>query len=164
MKAIKKYTLIIDIGSTTTKALLLKRDNTKYNLVGIEMSPTTVEKPFEDVKVGIKNSIKSLEVKHNISILSDNSDDLVLQEDVTFLATSSAGGGLQILVVGLTLVDSAASAMRAAYGVGGVILNTLAIDDNRTSIEKIQILNTIHPDIILFCGGVNGGALFSVFR
>ncbi|MCK9331245.1 MAG: glutamate mutase L, partial [Candidatus Cloacimonetes bacterium] len=119
MKAIKKYTLIIDIGSTTTKALLLKRDNTKYNLVGIEMSPTTVEKPFEDVKVGIKNSIKNLEVKHNISILSDNSDDLALQEDVTFLATSSAGGGLQILVVGLTLVDSAASAMRAAYGVGG---------------------------------------------
>jgi len=164
MKATKKYILIIDIGSTTTKALLLKQDNTKYNLVGIEMSPTTVEKPFEDVKVGIKNSIKSLEVKHNINILSDNSDDLVLQEDVTFLATSSAGGGLQILVVGLTLVDSAASAMRAAYGVGGVILNTLAIDDNRTSIEKIQILNTIHPDIILFCGGINGGALFSVFR
>ena len=160
----KKYILIIDIGSTTTKALLLKRDNTKYNLVGIEMSPTTVEKPFEDVKVGIRNSIKSLEVKHNISILSENNDDLVLQEDIAFLATSSAGGGLQILVVGLTLVDSAASAMRAAYGVGGVILNTLAIDDNRTSIEKIQILNTIHPDIILFCGGVNGGALFSVFR
>ncbi|MDX9978311.1 MAG: glutamate mutase L [Candidatus Cloacimonadales bacterium] len=161
---LKPYILIIDIGSTTTKSLLLKRGINKYNLIGIEISPTTVEKPFEDVKVGIRNSIKNLEAKHNKSILSETNDDLLLQDDISFLATSSAGGGLQILVVGLTLLDSAASAQRAAYGVGGVILNTLAIDDNRSSVERILILNTIHPDIILFCGGVSGGALFSVIR
>jgi len=158
--------IITDIGSTTTKALLLQRQDGTYSFKGITTAYTTVEKPAEDVMIGLYNSLKALEAQTQTQLITADSspDKLTFNEGCTYLTTSSAGGGLQILVIGLTTVDSAASAERAAYGVGGVVLGTIAIDDKRSAIEKLQVISTLHPDIILFCGGVEGGALFSVYR
>jgi uncharacterized protein (TIGR01319 family) len=161
------FIVITDIGSTTTKALLLKKENETYSLVDYVTARTTVEHPENDVKIGISQSIHLLEKKNQVQIFksSGNGDQsFSFLDNVTYLTTSSAGGGLQILVIGLTKIDSAASAQRAAFGVGGVLLDTIAIDDRRTVMEQLQIINTTHPDIILFCGGVDGGALFSVYR
>lgn len=162
----KEFTIITDIGSTTTKAILLKLENTGYKLIDHVNTYTTVESPFEDVKIGIYKAIKQLEENNNFRFFNNDASEsnLSFPDNVSYYTTSSAGGGLQILVVGLTLVESASSAERAAYGVGGVLLDTLAIDDNRSVIEKMHLLNTLHPDIILFCGGVDSGALFSVYR
>jgi len=163
---LKEKIVITDIGSTTTKAILLEKRDLNYKIVDYVNSQTTVEKPFEDVKIGIKKSIMLLEERNNLELLkkTDANSEVILADDCSYLTTSSAGGGLQILVVGLTLTDSANSAERAAYGVGGVLLETLAIDDKRTDIQKMHLLNSLHPDIILFCGGIDGGALFSVYR
>ena len=158
---INNYVIITDIGSTTTKALLLKKEKNQYKFLGYEKAFTTVEKPFEDVKFGIKNAIQQLEKVHNISLISSSGD---INSNVTYLTTSSAGGGLQILVIGLTKSESASSAERAAFGVGGVLLDTISIDDDRSNIEKMNIFNTLHPDIILFSGGIDNGNLFSILR
>ncbi|MCL2063106.1 MAG: glutamate mutase L [Candidatus Cloacimonetes bacterium] len=182
----KDIIVITDIGSTTTKAMLLKKVDDNYKFIGYTTAFTTVEKPNEDVKIGIFNSLRSLEELYSVNLIKKNqkssieqkvsmdiSSEIINQDkissydfldNVTYLTTSSAGGGLQILVVGLTKADSASSAERAAYGVGGVILDTLAIDDGKTSIERMEVFNQTHPDIILFCGGIDGGALFSVYR
>jgi activator of 2-hydroxyglutaryl-CoA dehydratase len=51
-----------DCGSTTTKAILIeKNDSGEYRLVARGEAPTTVEKPFEDVTMGVINSITELE-------------------------------------------------------------------------------------------------------
>src|SRR5438128_2597631 len=51
-----------DCGSTTTKAILIeKSDKGEYRLVARGEAPTTVEKPFEDVTMGVINSITELE-------------------------------------------------------------------------------------------------------
>jgi len=162
----KKNILITDIGSTTTKAVLFQKQNNKYKLIGLEHIPTTVEKPVEDVKIGIYNSIKKLEENISQKILSDNAtiEELHFPNDTIYLTTSSAGGGLQILVFGLTLFDSASSAKRAAFGSGGVILDTFAINDNRSPIEKMQLIRILRPDIILFSGGTDGGNISSIVR
>lgn len=162
---LSKY-LITDIGSTTTKAILIEKVGEKYQLKAINSSATSVEKPNEDVKIGIYNAVKKLEIESNCSLLKHDSspDHINFNDDIAYLSTSSAGGGLQILVIGLTKADSASSAERAAFGVGGVLLDTIAIDDGRSNLEKMRLFNQLHPDIILFCGGVDGGALFSVFR
>lgn len=158
--------VITDIGSTTTKAILLIKENQNYSLIDYETYPTTVEKPFEDVKIGVFHAIKKLEEKTRMSILQMDatSDHILFNKGFDYLTTSSAGGGLQIVVIGLTKADSALSAQKAAYGVGGVLLDTLAVDDKRSTIEQMNLLNHLHPDIILFSGGVDGGALFSVIR
>jgi len=160
------FLVITDIGSTTTKALLLSKDEHKYSFSGIATAYTTVEKPDEDVRIGLYKSIKNLENQTHTTLLTPDStpENIVFTDDTSYLTTSSAGGGLQILVIGLTKVDSAASAQRVAFGVGGVVLDTIAIDDKKSAIEKLQTINSARPDIILFCGGVDGGALYSVYR
>ena len=163
---LKENIIITDIGSTTTKALLLQKKNQRYCFIDYSSSPTTVEFPEEDVKIGIYAAIKSLEERNSINILNVKSDkkNIVFNNNFTYLTTSSAGDGLQILVIGLTLTTSVLSAMKVAYGVGGVILASIGIDDHRNTLEKLKILNDTHPDIILFCGGVDGGALYGVYR
>ena len=163
---IKDNIIITDIGSTTTKTLLLNKINGKYKIIDYEITPTTVEVPNEDVKIGIINSIKMLERNHNISILCETTPDLILSfsDNYSFLATSSAGGGLQILVLAHTLSDSAYFASKTVYGAGGIVTKTIASNDLRSSTEKLLALNGCHPDIILFTGGYDGGALFGIYR
>jgi len=160
---LKDNIIITDIGSTTTKALLLRKTQGSYKFVDYATAYTTVEKPYEDVKIGIVNALKALESKLGCEIVHNHSLD-TLNSDYTYLSTSSAGGGLQILVVGLTKKDSVKSATRVVQGAGGVLLDALSVDDGKSSFEKLQVMNKAHPDIILFCGGVNGGALFSIYR
>ena len=159
-----RYTLITDIGSTTTKAVLIDRLGIK--LIGIQHANTTVEAPDNDVKIGVFNAVKNLESRCQIPLLSPsaNPHELIFAPEVEYLSTSSAGGGLQILVIGLTLFDSASSAKRAAYGAGGIILDVFAIDDRRSSVEQMLAMRNLRPDMILLCGGTDGGAISTVLR
>ena len=46
--------LATDVGSTTTKAILIKKRGDEYRLVTRGEMPTTVEEPWEDVMIGSK--------------------------------------------------------------------------------------------------------------
>src|SRR2546423_15602941 len=57
-----KRIVATDCGSTTTKAILIElNDQGDYRLVARGEAPTTVERPFEDVTIGVLNSITELE-------------------------------------------------------------------------------------------------------
>jgi len=161
-----KGTVITDVGSTTTKAILLDLSSTPARLVGQYSYPTTVESPSNDVRLGVKQAVLGLEKLSGSDLIADksNSPDLIFREGISYLSTSSAGGGLQILVIGLTLFDSASSAKRAAYGAGGIILDTFAIDDKRQASQQMLSMRRLHPDMILLCGGTDGGAISGVLR
>ena len=53
--------LATDCGSTTTKAILVVKTEEGYRLAGRGEAPTTVEAPFDDVTVGVKNAVEELE-------------------------------------------------------------------------------------------------------
>lgn len=159
-----KTILITDIGSTTTKALLISFTDGKWQLTGLANAPTTVEKPYEDVMAGVINAVELLQKQVKIKLIEDKSQTKQINPEIQWLSTSSAGGGLQILVFGLTREESAASAQRAAYGVGGILLDTIAIDDGRSVVEQMHAVEDKQPDIILMSGGYEGGAYASVLR
>ncbi len=159
-----KYIVISDLGSTNTKTVLLENLADSFKLVGISKADTTVEAPLNDVTLGLLETIRDLESKHKLQLLKTGTDAIEVSEDVEFFCTSSAGGGLQILVIGLTLFDSASSAKRAAYGAGGVLLDTFTIDDKRSAIEQMLEMKTLHPDMILITGGTDGGAITGILR
>ncbi len=165
---LRKYEqiLITDIGSTTTKAIFIKNENDNFVFKDVINFPTTVEKPSEDVKIGVFNAIKEIEKQHNVQILKQDSEpaNMRFKDNTLYLTTSSAGGGLQILVIGLTLFDSAGTAARAALGAGGIILETFAIDDKRTILQQMQMMKIMRPDIILMSGGIDHGAISSIIR
>lgn len=162
----KDTILITDLGSTTTKAILLSKAQGDWRLVALANAPTTVEKPDENVMAGILTAVEHLQKQTNTVMITPHpvTQEKQINPDITWLSTSSAGGGLQILVIGLTTAESAASAERAAYGVGGVILDTIAIDDGRTTVEQMQAIENRQPDIILLSGGYEGGAYASILR
>jgi len=142
---------LIDIGSTTTKTFLF-RNNGGWEFVRTE-SPTTVEKPREDVTIGVAATLSDLETKTGESLLRDN------RPAIPVFATSSAGGGLAMTVAGLVSNVTAQSAEMVAVGAGGIVQEVLALDDKRTPYKKIEMLKTLRPDIILLAGGFDGGSI-----
>ena len=152
------YIFITDIGSTTTKGLLLKRTGDKYNFFKQADSSTTVEKPYEDVNIGILKVVKQLEESSGIKIFEDGNFL------IPYITTSSAAGGLQIMVVGLTKFDTAKHAELTALGAGGVILRTFAVNDGLRDIEKINAINKLDPDMVLMAGGYdNKDSFYNIF-
>ncbi|MBS1716419.1 MAG: glutamate mutase L [Armatimonadetes bacterium] len=171
-----------DCGSTTTKAILIERsDKGEYRLVARGEAPTTVEKPFEDVTVGVLNSITELEEiteehvpdgfkKGRRKLIENGVVKRYLKEGKRsgtaandldgsdmYVSTSSAGGGLQMMVAGVVKSMSAESAERAALGAGAILMDTLAVDDGRREYQKVERLRQLRPDIILMSGGTDGG-------
>lgn len=173
-----------DCGSTTTKAILIERSDLtgEYRLVARGEAPTTVERPFEDVTLGVVNSITELEeitentVPHGYEagrrvllrdgrvwrqlkegVRDSSGVNSVLDSTDLYVSTSSAGGGLQMMVAGVVRSMSAESAERAALGAGAILMDTLAVDDGRKDYQKVERLRQLRPDIILMSGGTDGG-------
>lgn len=74
-----------------------------------------------------------------------------------YISTSSAGGGLQMVVAGVVRSMTAESAERAALGAGAIVMDTFAINDGRQPHEKIERIRQLRPDMILLAGGIDGG-------
>ncbi len=159
--------LAADCGSTTTKSILIERRGDEYRLVARGEAPTTVEAPMEDVTIGLVNSIKELEELTGKKFLSENNLPIVGQSangvgaDL-FVLTSSAGGGLQMVVGGVIGAMTGRSAQRAALGAGAIVMDVLTFDDRRQEEEKIDRLRQLRPDIMLLTGGTDGGSVWHV--
>lgn len=171
-----------DCGSTTTKAILIERNGEgQYRLVARGEAPTTVEKPFEDVTIGVLNAMTELEEiteahvppgfeKARRKLIKDGQVWRLKKEGQPdqprtgdldgsdlYVSTSSAGGGLQMMVAGVVKEMSAESAERAALGAGAILMDTLAVNDGRKEYERVDRLRKLRPDIILMSGGTDGG-------
>jgi uncharacterized protein (TIGR01319 family) len=160
--------LVIDCGSTTTKALLLKKQQGVFVVSARTEAPTTVEAPAEDITLGVLSAVEQLEMQLGYPLLRNGRIIHPSEPDgsgVDFVgATCSAGGGLQILVAGVIKSMTAASAERAALGAGAIVADVIAIDDGRTQYEKLARIATIRPDIVLVSGGVDGGNVSHVVK
>ena len=152
--------LATDCGSTTTKAILIEYVDGEYRLTYRGEAPTTVEAPFEDVTRGVLNAAMEVEELSGRKILNDDSIITPQKGDSgvdIYISTSSAGGGLQMMVAGVVKSMSGESAERAALGAGSIVMDVLASNDGRKPHEKITRIRQLRPDMILLSGGVDGG-------
>ncbi len=153
--------LATDCGSTTTKAILIERRGGEWRLSVRGEAPTTVEAPFEDVMVGVRNAFREVEELSGRRILDAQGRLIKPASDGEgvdgYFSTSSAGGGLQIVVVGLVRRMTAESAQRAALGAGAIVMDVIALDDGRQMHERIEQMRSLRPDMILISGGTDGG-------
>jgi uncharacterized protein (TIGR01319 family) len=159
-----KTILATDCGSTTTKAIFIQQQpDGVYRLVVRGEAPTTVEKPAEDVTRGVINAVSEVEeLSGRKFIAADNT--IMVKKDAKegcdiYLSTSSAGGGLQMMVAGVVKQMTGESAERAALGAGAIVMDVLATNDRRPNHVKIEAIRRLRPDIILLSGGVDGGTI-----
>lgn len=154
-----------DCGSTTTKAILIKLVEGEYRLIVRGEAPTTVEAPFEDVTRGVLNAVREVEELSGHEVLAG--EDVIHPNEGEkgvdlYLSTSSAGGGLQMMVAGVVKSMTAESAERAALGAGSIVMDVLASNDGRLPHEQIERIRHLRPDMILLSGGIDGGTITHV--
>jgi len=155
--------LATDCGSTTTKCILIEKRGDEYRLAVRGEAPTTVEAPAEDVTVGVANAVAEVQELIGRPLLSPEGT-LIKPYDGTrgtdlYLSTSSAGGGLQMVVGGVVKEMTAESAQRAALGAGAIVMDVLAANDARLPHQKIERIRQLRPDMVLLAGGTDGGTI-----
>lgn len=125
----------VDIGSTFTKARVF--DLTTGELVARSNAPTTVE---TDVMTGVTEALGATSYDRN-------------DFDVR-LASSSAAGGLRMVVVGFSPRYTLEAGRRAALGAGANV-----VDDFTWYLDEDELVNIRNhrPDVILLTGGTDGG-------
>jgi len=165
--------LATDCGSTTTKAILIEKVDGHYRQTYRGEAPTTVEEPVADVTVGVVNAATEVGELAGRRLV-DEQGQLIRPARIgadgrpegcdIYISTSSAGGGLQMLVTGVVREMSAASAKRAALGAGAIVMETIASNDKRRPHEQIQRIRELRPDMILMSGGTDGGTVPHVVR
>jgi uncharacterized protein (TIGR01319 family) len=152
--------LATDCGSTTTKAILIEKEGEEYRLKIRGEAPTTVEAPFDDVTIGAGNAITEVEELSGRKILKDGKVQSPRDDGRgvdLYLSTSSAGGGLQMMVTGVVRAMTAESAQRAALGAGAIVMDVFSVDDGRKPYQRIARIRHLRPDIVLLSGGIDGG-------
>ena len=165
-----RYILATDCGSTTTKAILVERVGNGWRQTQRAEAPTTVEEPFADVTIGVSNSLTEIGELAGRRFIAD--DGTIIRRKGAddpdgcdlYISTSSAGGGLQMVVAGVVAQMTAASAKRAALGAGAIVMDTIASNDKRKPHERIQRIRELRPDMVLISGGTDGGNVQQVVQ
>lgn len=157
-----QYIIATDVGSTTTKARFFHKKDGEWRFLVAGEAPTTVEAPYEDVTLGVQNAVREIEEMTGHKLLTPGGGMIIPYDGEKgvdlYCTTSSAGGGLQMMVSGLMKSMTAESANRAALGAGAIVMDVIARDDGRQNYQKIQRIRSLRPDMILMAGGTDGGA------
>lgn len=129
--------LTADIGSTYTK--LVATDIESCKVIGTSRAFTTIE---TDVREGFNNALRNMEDK-----IGEFSYDKLI-------CCSSAAGGLKMVALGLVPELTAKAARLAAASAGAKVVKTYSFEISKAEQEEIYDIN---PDLVLLCGGTDGG-------
>jgi uncharacterized protein (TIGR01319 family) len=140
--------LLIDFGSTFTKVTAV--DLAAPRILARAQAPSTVE---TDVSEGFFQALARLAERRSglfraIPTRLDALDGMFVR------ASSSAAGGLRIVVVGLVPGLTVEAANTAALGAGGKIVGAFAF---KLAAEDIAEIEQQKPDMVLLTGGTDGG-------
>ena len=131
-----KY-LTADFGSTYTKLTAI--DASKAEILGTSTAFTTID---TDVMEGYDEALQKLQ-----------SEIGVFKYD-QLLCCSSAAGGLKMVALGLVPELTAKAAKMAASSAGAKVVKTYSFEISKAEQDEIYAIN---PDLILLCGGTDGG-------
>jgi len=159
--------LAIDIGTISTRVILFDVVEGRYRFLGQGSVPTTDSAPIKDVSVGVKDALDQL---HDITgrIFFSADGQLVVPSQPNgsgvdaCVATVSVGPPLKVVAIGLLEDISAESAKNLASTTYARVIEKMHINDRRGTVERLDALLQLRPDLIVLAGGLEGGARGSV--
>lgn len=141
-------TLLVDVGSTFTKAALVDDDGV---LVGRTSAPTTAG-PGRDVLDGVAAAHHALTEVARAPVPDPLSRQAA--EEGRVLVCSSAGGGLRLAVVGYERSVTAEAGHRVGLSAGARVVHVAA---GALTSAGTAALRADRPDVVLLVGGTDGG-------
>ena len=138
-----KRLLSIDIGSTWTKAALFGLEDIP-SVLGTSQVPTTQD----DLSRGVAAAACAL-----LGLASDTSITRIGAE-LPVHVCSSAKGGLSIAAIGIVPDLTVSVARLVASSAGGRIAAHTAY---KITDRQLAVIEAMKPDIVLLCGGTDGG-------
>lgn len=133
------YTIAVDFGSTYTKMAVFDLANGEKVMTTRHASTVAT-----DASIALKANLSKAEKIIGIDGV----------KNAHMLASSSAAGGLRMVVVGLTRRYSFLAGANAALGAGARVIGSYW---GRLKTEELEEIREINPEILLLCGGVEGG-------
>jgi hypothetical protein len=161
--------LAIDVGTSTTRALLFDVVEGRYRFLASGSAISTAGAPFNDIGEGVRRALDELEeISGRLLVRDDESIIVPSAADGSgvdaLVATISIGHPLKVLVVGLLEDVSVESARRLASTTYTEVVETLSLNDRRKQDARIDLILRVRPDLVIAAGGTEGGADRSVMR
>lgn len=161
--------LAIDVGESTTRAILFDVVDEKYRYIATGSSPTTLFEPYHNVGEGTRLAIDNLQkltgrrfLGRDEQVIVPSSSDGAGVDAV--VVTMSAGDPLKVVIAGLLEDLSVDSAKRLAETTYSQIADVFSLNDHRKLEERLDAVVRLRPDLILIAGGTDGGATQSIAR
>jgi uncharacterized protein (TIGR01319 family) len=162
-----KSVIAVDIGSTITRASFFDVVSGRYRFLAAGTAPTTAGAPVFDVTEGIWRALEELQFITSRTFLSEK-DGVIIpstkdnQGTDIMVATMSAGDPLTVVTVGLLDNVSLQNAQNLARTTYAKVIAEICLNDRRTPTDRINLLASKKPDVIIITGGTNNGASLSL--
>ncbi len=166
--------LAIDCGSSLTRTLLLDLVEGEYRLVAQAQAPSTVEPPWNDVMVSVRQTLQQISEITGWQLLDERGQIITPQHRDggvdAVAATASVGEPMRLLLSGIMPQVSLKSARRALSGSYTTLEGIISLDRRQDGISNSDIeaqvrkIQEVKPDAIVLVGGVDGGPSEPILR
>lgn len=161
--------LALDIGETTTRALLFDIVDGGYRFIAAGSAPSTMGLPFRNVMEGARMAIDELQELTGRTLIGRD-ERLVVPSTAegygvdAFALVMSGGPPLRAIVAGLLEDVSVESARRLAASTYTTVVDVFSLNDRRKSEMRLDAILHLRPNMILVAGGTEAGAEQSIGR
>jgi hypothetical protein len=171
--------LIAEIGSLTTRAVLVDEVEGESRMVGHAETTSSVELPYQNALYAILEAVSRIAEMSGRQLIRDGQLIMPQTEDGQgvnhVVAVTSAAGPMSVVLTAIAGDVSAHSATHALRSTYTALLQVVTLDDavaqpaltagELSWIERqVQALLNLRPDAVLIAGGLEGGAVDAVNR
>jgi hypothetical protein len=161
--------LLLNVGTTHTRASLVDIVEREYRLVAAAECSTTANAPYGDVGEGVRFALDQLAALVGCEFF-DESGQLIVPSrgggtgvDAVVL-TLSLQADVRVALVGLLPDISLKSVRKLTDSAPVRVVSEISLGDRRTDEGRMDALCQAKPDLILVAGGSEGGASEAVLR
>ena len=160
--------IILDCGSTTTRAVLIDLVDGRYRFIARGGTFNTRGNPGEDLLIGVREAIRQIENITGRTFLDDKGEFISPDRADgrgadALLIVANAAKPLRLMLAGLSDQVSLASARRATRSAHAFIEHTVSPSRHSEQSEESPIEDQLgliartQPEAIVLTGGIDGG-------
>jgi len=155
--------LALDISPEMVRACLIERHEGIYRLVGVSRVPTSIT---GQGSINRKCLVQALHELTNVSghdLLADNGDVLTPAADLIhgvdrICLSWSLPAPIKVVLIGLMPAESVKASAHLVEELPLEIIDEISVVDGRSDEDRMDVILSKRPDLIILTGGVEGGA------